>query len=265
MKADAGQIEQVILNLVVNARDAMPDGGTLTIAMANVDLDQDHVSAHPEVHAGEHVLITVSDTGCGMDAATAARIFEPFFTTKPPEKGTGLGLATVYGIVKQSGGHIEVDTEPNRGSTFKIYLPRDADAVPLSESAQAPRTSPGGTETVLLAEDEDGVRMLARLVLEKNGYKVLEARHGVEAVRICDQYKERIDLLVTDVVMPAMNGRQVADRLRELRPNMKVLYMSGYTDDAIVHHGVLAAGLPFLEKPFTPDDLAGKVRAVLDR
>jgi two-component system cell cycle sensor histidine kinase/response regulator CckA len=200
-----------------------------------------------------------------MDAATQARIFEPFFTTKGPEKGTGLGLATVFGIVQQSGGHITVTSEPGLGTTFKVYLPRHREGTPAGKSLPGLQVVPRGSETVLLAEDEEGVRRLTRLILERHGYKVLEARNGGEALLICEQYAGTIHLLVTDVVMPNLSGRQVAERLLELRPRLKVLYLSGYTDDAIVRHGVLEGDMPFLQKPFTPDALVQKVREVLDR
>lgn len=264
VRADAGQLEQVVMNLCINARDAMANGGQLTVETANVVLDRSYVGLHPEAHAGDHVLLAVSDTGCGMDGPTRAQIFEPFFTTKGPDKGTGLGLATVFGIVKQSGGHVEVYSEPGLGSTFKVYLPRDRTGAPSGERRLEMQTVPGGTETVLLAEDEDGVRAFVTLVLQGKGYTVLEARHGAEALAICEGHEGPIDLLVTDVVMPNMSGRETAERLRAARPEMKVLYLSGYTDDAVVRHGVLEAESPFLQKPFSPNALARKVRAVLD-
>jgi two-component system cell cycle sensor histidine kinase/response regulator CckA len=263
VKADPSQIEQVLLNLVVNARDAMPRGGKLTIKTANIYLDEDYAMHHLSVKAGPCVLLAVSDTGCGMNEETRAHIFEPFFTTK--RNGTGLGLSTVYGIVKQSGGNIWVYSEEGKGTTFKVYLPRvDEEAEEYERSAKATRT-PRGTETVLLVEDEEMVRHLARDVLGLNGYRALEAVDAQAAVDICEQHRGRIHLLLTDVVMPGMSGRELATRLTEIRPEMKVLYMSGHTDDAIVHHGVLNADTEFLEKPFTPDMLARKVREVLDK
>jgi two-component system, cell cycle sensor histidine kinase and response regulator CckA len=265
VRADAGQLEQVVMNLVLNARDAMPTGGMLTIELANVVLDKTYVDAHPEAQAGEHVLLGITDTGCGMDAAIRSRIFEPFFTTKGPEQGTGLGLATVFGIVKQSRGHVEAYSELGVGSVFKVYLPRERDSVRSATVAADVHVPRQGTETLLLAEDEDGVRALARMVLAENGYIVLEARNGAEALRICDQHPGKIHLLLTDVVMPNMSGRQLAERMRTRRPETKVLYLSGYTDDAIVRHGVLQADVPFLQKPYTPSALAQKVREVLDR
>ncbi|MDY3557942.1 GAF domain-containing protein [Gemmata sp. JC673] len=264
VQADAGQIEQVVMNLAVNARDAMPTGGQLTIETANVTLDAGYVSVHPEARPGQYVRLAVTDTGCGMDAATKARIFEPFFTTKG-ENGTGLGLATVFGIVKQSGGHIEVYSEVGVGTTFKAYLPRDRSAPSSSESGAALRPTPArGSETVLLAEDEDGLRRLAKMVLQRAGYTVLEARHGGEALHLCERHDGPIHLLATDVVMPSMGGRQAAERLRVLRPEMRVLFLSGYTDDTVVRHGVLEADVAFLQKPFSPDALVQKVREVLD-
>lgn len=263
IKADPGQIEQVLLNLVVNARDAMPRGGHLTIETRNVDIDEDYVRHHLYARPGRHVLLAVTDTGCGMTEEIKARIFEPFFTTKKVGKGTGLGLSTVFGIVKQSNGHIEVYSEVGRGTTFKIYLPR----VPRGSSASlaAVMTSiPNGTETVLVAEDEEGVRSLVRLALVSYGYTVLEGKNGAEALEAYRKHGGPVQLLVTDVVMPRMSGRQLADELTQQQPNLKVLFLSGYTDDAVVRHGLVEAGMPFLQKPFTPTMVARKVREALD-
>ncbi len=263
VKADPAQIEQVILNLLVNAADAMPQGGNLLIETANADLDESYVRDRGAAAPGRYVMLAVSDTGMGMDAATREHIFEPFFTTKEKGKGTGLGLATVYGIVKQSGGEIWAYSQPGKGSTFKVYLPRVEGEAESAESKE-PAPSPGGTETVLLVEDEKSVRTLAARILLSRGYRVLESKDVEDAVRIGESYSQSIELLLTDVVMPGMSGRNVADRLRFVRPQMKVLYISGYTDDAIVHHRVLDAGMAFLQKPFTPESLARKVREVLD-
>ena len=266
VKADPGQIEQVIVNLAVNARDAMPGGGRITIATADADLSPVHAAAHSEVRPGPHVLLSVSDTGHGMSDETQAHLFEPFFTTKERGKGTGLGLATVYGIVQQSGGHILVNSAADRGTTFLVYLPRvevHEDGARGTDRPPVPDPFPG-TETVLLAEDEEVVRHLAREILSVNGYKVLEAGNGREALLVSEAHSGEIHLLLTDVVMPKMSGRELTDRIRPLRPGLRILYMSGYTDDAILRHGVLEDGIPFLQKPFTSDELARKVREVLD-
>ncbi len=260
VKADPGQIEQVLMNLVVNARDAMPDGGALTIETHNVDLDDAYARDHLHVEPGPYVMLSVSDTGIGMDRETQARLFEPFFTTKGPGRGSGLGLSTVFGIVKQSHGSIWVYSEPGGGSTFKIYLPR-VDGV--SERPQAPDQIVGGTETILLVEDEPQVRAVVRRALERAGYSVLVAQDPDDALRLCDA-RQPIDLLLTDVVMPHMNGRELAERVRTRYPATKALFMSGYTDDAILRHGVLDAGVPFLQKPITPSALARRVRETLD-
>ena len=265
VKADPGQIEQVVMNLAVNARDAMPRGGKLTIETSNTRIDETYAREHAVVNAGDYAMIAVSDSGTGMDPEIAKHIFEPFFTTKEMGKGTGLGLSTVYGIVKQSGGYIWVYSEPNRGTTFKIYLPVVQTEEPRdAEDRPAQAASNKGTETILLVEDEDGVRALIREVLQRHGYKVIETRHGGEAMLACEQHKEKIDLLLTDVVLAQLTGTELTRRLAASRPNMKVLFISGYTEEAIVHHGVLEPGTAFLQKPFTPSILAKKVRDVLE-
>jgi len=258
---DPNQIEQVVMNLVVNARDAMPGGGALTLETANIELDDAYAAEHPGVTAGPHVMIAVRDSGIGIDAATRARIFEPFFTTKATGKGTGLGLSTVFGIVNQSGGHIWVDSEEGKGTSFKIYFPRAKHE--QKQSAKIPRVlPPKGTETILIVEDEEQVRTLTKTVLKRLGYEVLEADSPTSALVLANKHEGKIDLLLTDVVMPKMSGRELAERLMGSRPKMKVLFMSGYTDDAIVHHGVLESDTSFLQKPITPDALAHKVRDV---
>ncbi len=260
---DPGQLEQIIMNLAVNARDAMPGGGRLTIETANVDMDETYLQAHPPAQAGRYVMLAVSDTGTGMDARTQAHIFEPFFTTKASGKGTGLGLATVYGIVKQSGGFIWVYSEPGHGTTFKIYFPWAGE--PTQRSAAVPVATPRqGTETVLVVEDAASVRTVMRQGLERYGYTVLEAPDGDTALQLAAKHHGPIHLLLTDVVMPGVSGRQLADQLVRLRPGIKVLYASGYTDDAIIHHGILEPGIAYLQKPFTRDALARTVREVLD-
>jgi len=262
VKADPGQIEQVIMNLVVNARDAMPNGGHLTIETSNAELDETYARNHVTIKPGPHVLLAVADTGVGMAPETQAHIFEPFFTTKEQGKGTGLGLATVYGIVKQSGGSIWVYSEVGQGSVFKIYLPIVNEG-PTPEQVKTETDSSGGTETILVVEDEVGVRSLINLALVSSGYKVLETDGAKSALELCAKYDGPIHLLLTDVVMPQMSGPMVAERVATLRPGIKVLYMSGYTDDAVVRHGVLTQEMPFIQKPFSPLALRKKIRGVL--
>jgi CheY-like chemotaxis protein len=259
VNADPSQMEQMVINLIVNARDAMPNGGKLTLQTSNVTLSDDYVLRHWPVEPGDYVMVSVSDTGCGMDAETQARIFEPFFTTKAAGKGTGLGLSTVYGIVKQSGGNIWTYSEIDKGTTFKIYLPR-VDGFHNEVVEQGAQLVLRGTETVLLVEDEEQVRQIAREILLSQGYHVLTAANGELALAVAEQYPDEIHLLITDVVMPVMSGRALVERLTPLRPNMAVLYMSGYTDDAVVRHGLLGDRLEFIQKPFTADSLARKVR-----
>jgi CheY-like chemotaxis protein len=263
--ADPGQLEQVLVNLVVNARDAMPWGGRLHIRTANSHMDIDSPDRANGVRPGDYVTLAVRDTGVGMDVPTQARIFEPFFTTKESGKGTGLGLSTVYGIVEQSGGHIAVESAPGQGATFTIYLPR---YLGPSEAAAGSRfdrrTLPGGDETLLLVEDEAAVRSSARRLLERHGYTVLEARHGADALRIVEENAHRIDLVLTDLVMPEMGGRELVERLRARHPRLKVLYMSGYSDKAITPDGILPPGTGFVEKPFSVDQLMQRLREILD-
>jgi len=262
IKADQGQLEQVIMNLVVNARDSMPNGGKLTLETANVELDPSYAASHPGVTTGRYVLLAVSDSGIGMERAVLDRCFEPFFTTKREGKGTGLGLATVFGIVRQSGGHIAVYSEPGHGTTFKTYFPETTERPEMREVLLTQKP-PGGAETVLLVEDLDSVRALSDAVLTRRGYRVLAASGGEEALRLAGEHAGTIHLLVTDVVMPRMTGPELATRIAALRPNIKVLFMSGYTDGAIVEHGLLPVGSEFLQKPAAPAALLDRVRKLL--
>jgi CheY-like chemotaxis protein len=253
----------VIVNLAINARDAMPRGGRLTIETSNVDLDDGYVDVHFTATPGSYVLLTATDTGIGMDVETKSHMFEPFFTKKGKGKGTGLGLATLYGIIKQSDGYVWVYSEPGQGTSFKIYLPRvmdAAEALPQPIHSVASR----GTETILVVEDDEQVRRLTRKMLEARGHTVLVAANGVEALQLLETHSGLIELLVTDVVMPEMSGRELAERVAVLRPAMRILYLSGYTDDTVVRHGVLQSGIAFLQKPFAADALVRKVREVLD-
>jgi two-component system, cell cycle sensor histidine kinase and response regulator CckA len=257
--ADVGQLEQVLMNLCVNARDAMPDGGTITLKTANAHFKK---APDDDVKPGDYVMVSVSDSGQGMDEAVRARVFEPFFTTKEQGKGTGLGLAMVYGIVKQSEGHIAVESEVGTGTTVRIYLPRGIEPAD-SQSKNTRNPLLVGRETVLLVEDDDGVRRVTAAMLRALGYKVVEAAGGMEALRLCREFEAPIHVLMTDVVMPLMNGREVADRVRGILPGVKTLFMSGYTDDAILRHGVLDEGVAFLNKPLSHETLARKLREVL--
>jgi two-component system cell cycle sensor histidine kinase/response regulator CckA len=264
VKADPGQIDQVLMNLAVNARDAMPLGGDLTIETSNVKLDESFARSHATVKAGPHIMLTVSDTGVGMSRETQTHIFEPFFTTKEMGKGTGLGLATVYGIVKQSGGGIWVYSEPDHGTVFKVYFPSVSESPAAGGPAKTANDATSGSETILVVEDEEGVRSLVRLALESSGYKVLETGDAESALATCANYDGLIDLLLTDVIMPQLSGPSVAEKVSSLRPAIKVLYMSGYTDDAVLLHGVDCQEMPFIQKPFSSVALRKKIRQILD-
>lgn len=264
VKVDPNQLSQIIMNLAVNARDAMPQGGKLSIETANVEVDELYASHHAEIQPGPYVMLAVTDTGCGMEPAVLARIFEPFFTTKELGKGTGLGLSTVYGIVKQSEGHIQVYSEPGWGATFKVYFPRVDEPVAAGRGEMPAAASAGGAETVLIVEDEEPVRVAVAKALAINGYTVLEAPHPQEALQLCDSNDKTVDLLITDVVMPEMNGPGLAEQLRARYPKMKVLFISGYPGRALTWHGLAQGDIPLLQKPFDSRKLAAKVREVLD-
>ncbi|MBU1220941.1 PAS domain S-box protein [Myxococcota bacterium] len=263
VKIDPGQFEQILMNLAVNARDAMPGGGRLIIETMNKELDTEYCSIHPDAEPGEYVMLAVSDNGSGMDAETKSHLFEPFFTTKPKGRGTGLGLATIYGAIRQAGGFVEVYSEVGKGTAFKIYIPVVSDEPEYSVAATPPLDMIGGTETVFIVEDEKNVREMAIRILSRLGYKILEAPSGKDALILAENYKDNIDLLLTDVIMPGINGRELAVRMLPIHPEMKVLYTSGYTENAIAHHGVIDAGLHFIGKPYTPQSLAIKLRQVL--
>ena len=265
VKMDPGWIEQVIMNLAVNARDAMPGGGKLIIETANADLDDSCSRGHVTAKPGRYVKLCVNDTGTGMPPDVREHLFEPFFTTKEKGKGTGLGLSTVYGIIKQSGGDIWVYSEPGLGTTFNIYWPRVDESIDDTTMTVTREEIPRGGETILLVEDEEDVRKLAVRILQRQGYTVLEASCGKDALALCEEHAGPIHLILTDVVMPGMNGRQLADQLIRLRPNLKVVYMSGYTDNAVIHHGVLEEGVNYIQKPFTMDGLMKKMREALDK
>jgi len=260
---DRGQMDQVLINLAVNARDAMPGGGRLMIETSNIELDERYASC-AEVQPGAYVMVTITDTGVGMGQEIMGKIFEPFFTTKKEGIGTGLGLSTVYGIIKQCGGAIRVHSEPGRGSTFKIYLPRVAEEAAAPEQERERVTTLRGTETILLVEDQEELRRFTATVLRGQGYEVVEAANAAEALQLAERYDGPIQLMLTDVVMPGLNGEQLANRLRPLRPEMRVLFMSGYPENVIAHEGVLDSGVHYIQKPFTPYSLASKVRAELE-
>jgi len=264
IKADPGQLEQVIMNLAINARDAMPQGGSLTIRTARVELDDDYAAEHPGARPGRHILLEVTDTGIGMSEEIKVHVFEPFFTTKLPGHGTGLGLSTVFGIVAQSGGHITVESEPGKGAHFKIYLPQVDDTVRDERPTSRTASTTQGTETILLVEDEEIVRRLARSILVGKGYTVLEAPNGTAAVKYCDEYPGPIHVLLTDIMMPEMSGRELAIHLKASKPTAKVIYMSGYAEDVVAQQAAIDSGTPFLPKPFSPIGLLQKVREVLD-
>jgi PAS domain S-box-containing protein len=264
INADPGQIQQIIMNLAVNSRDAILEGGNLTIETANVNFDEEYAREHPAIEVGPYVMLAISDNGLGMDAVTKSHLFEPFFTTKEKGKGTGLGLSTVYGIVKQSNGFIWVYSEPGKGTTFKIYFPRAEGKVPRIIQEGKTVQEDRGSETILVTEDESSVRALVARILRERGYTVLEASKGKEALDIAEKYSGEINLLITDVVMPGMGGKALESQLTAIRPSLKALFISGYTDNAIVHHGILDSDVVFLQKPFTVESLTRKVRAVLD-
>jgi CheY-like chemotaxis protein len=264
VKADAGQLEQVLMNLSVNARDAMPKGGKLTLKTENVELDEEFVRRHVGSSRGPHVLLTVEDTGTGMDAATVSRIFEPFFTTKGPGSGTGLGLAMVYGVVKQSGGYIWVYSEQGKGSSFKIYLPHAAQAVETVVAKKPKESVKRGSETILLVEDDPAVRNLVTSMLESQGYQVLVSQDPGDVAAICEKHTGHIHLLLTDLILPGISGRDIAKHVGKLRPDTKVLFMSGYTDDALIHSHGFDERFAFLQKPFSSGTLGAKIREVLD-
>jgi len=263
VRVDPGQIEQVVMNLAVNARDAMPNGGKLTLQTKNVELDAEYAQQHLGVRPGPHIMLAVTDTGVGMDKETQARVFEPFFTTKDIDKGTGLGLSTVFGIVHQSGGHLWLYSELGRGSTFKIYFPRTDASIDALSSEPPAISLDTSDETILLVEDDEHVRAVARTILQKSGYTVLDVATPGEALLASEQHDAEIDLLLTDVVLPRMDGPALAERIRLARPGIKLLFMSGYTDEAIVQHGLLDSGAPFLQKPLTPESLGRAVRGAL--